>query len=270
LEFSEHMSRGRAIALWFTVLAVLLIVAFCGSLFFYAKYKVHRARTLLAEASHVRIGDKEATVLALIGRYGGFKWTPEPLPPREQWIDKEEYDYEIRSVADYKYELEVSPFGTFVYQIDRLAHAMRVAKEVVPLRLQSPLGLRDWSTVVELSVQSGSVQSVSAMTVVRGCCGWVGHRWELANQMPRAHMPQGAYAIGVTHLTTIDGGGEMIDNVITPRASNEESEAARKFNVGCLTSIRACDGLCDIAPRALEYLKHHPDADWNIIPPQCR
>jgi len=59
---------------------------------------------MLAELSRVQVGDIEASVLALTGRYGGFKWTPEPLPPREQWIDKEEYDYEVTRQTDYKYE----------------------------------------------------------------------------------------------------------------------------------------------------------------------
>lgn len=66
------------------------------------------------------------------------------------------------------------------------------------------------------------------------------------------------------------GGGEMmIENYFTPKSSEEEARTARQFNAGCLTSIKGCDGLCDVAPRALEYVKRHPDAAWNIIPPKC-
>jgi hypothetical protein len=72
---------------------------------------------MLAELSRVRIGDTEGSVLALTGRYGGFKWTPEPLSPREQWVDKEDYDYEVTRQCDYKYELGVSPFGTPVGRV---------------------------------------------------------------------------------------------------------------------------------------------------------
>jgi hypothetical protein len=42
---------------------------------------------MLADLSRVQIGDTEGSALALTGRYGGFKWTPEPLSAREKWID---------------------------------------------------------------------------------------------------------------------------------------------------------------------------------------
>jgi hypothetical protein len=87
--------------------------------------------------------------------------------------------------------------------------------------------------------------------------------------MPRFGMPARAYAIGAANLTMSQGSGTMIENYITPRASEEEAEAARQFNTKCLTSIKGCKGLCDVAPRALEYLNQHPEADWNIIPPKC-
>jgi hypothetical protein len=205
----------------------------------------------------------------LIARYGGLKWTPEPLSPREQWIDKDEYDYEIKSVADYKYELAIGPLGTLVARVSRWTQALRAARKVVPEHLRELLRLRDWGTTVELWIRGGRVQSVSAMTLVEGRSEWLGHSWELAKRMPRYGMPLRAYAIGSVHLTMADRGGEMIQNFLTPKASEEEVEAARKFNAGCLTSLRGCDGLCDLAPRALEYLNHHPDAVWNIIPPEC-
>ena len=263
------MSRGRAIALRFIAVALLVVVAFWASLYAFTGYKAHRAKSLLAEASRIQIGDTESSVLALIGRYGGFKWTPEPLPPREQWLDKDEYDYQTDLQSDYKYELGISPFGTTVAPpIGRWTETLRSVRKRVPVRLRPLLGLRDWSTEVEVSVRRGHVQSVTAMTFVEGRSQWVGHSWELAERMPRAHMPSRAYAIGAAHLTMADGGGEMIQNFFTPAASKEEVGAARKFNAGCLTSLRGC-GLCDVAPRALEYLEHHPDAAWNIIPPKC-
>jgi hypothetical protein len=168
--------------------------------------------------------------------------------------------------CDYKYELGVSPFGT---RVGRLAQALRAAREVIPTRLQPLLGLRDWGIVAELSIRSGRVQSVSAMTLFEGRSEWLGHKWELAEGMPRYGMPARAYAIGAAHLTMANGGGEMITNFLTPRASDEEVDAAHKFNSKCLTGIKGCHGLCDAAPRPLAYLKQHPDAVWNIIPPQC-
>ena len=263
------MSRTRRLLLRLIV-AVLALGAVCGgSLWAYVEYEAHHAESMLADLSRVQIGDTEGSVLAVTGRYGGFKWTPEPLSPREQWIDKEGYDYEVTRQCDYKFELGVSPFWATFGRVGRLAQALRGARGVVPTRLQPLLGLRDWGIVAELSIRSGRVQSVSAMTLFEGRSEWLGHEWELAEGMPRYGMPARAYAIGAAHLTMANGGGEMISNFITPRASDEEIDAAHKFNSKCLTSIEGCHGLCDAAPRPLAYLKQHPDAVWNIIPPQC-
>jgi len=253
------------------MLALLAIGAICyGSLWAYVAYEAHRAKSLVAEVSRVQVGDTEASVIALTNRYGGFKWTPEPLPPREQWIDKDEYDYQTEQQSDYKYELGISPFGTSVAApTGRWTQVLRSGRERVPVHLRPLLGLRDWGTTVELSIRRGHVQSVSAMTLVQGRSQWLGCSWELAERMPRSHMPLRAYAVGAAHLTMADGGGEMIQNFFTPSASQEEVEAARRFNAGCLTSLRGC-GFCDVAPGALEYLKQHPDAAWNIIPPKCK
>jgi len=208
------MSRGRAIALRFVAVALVVVVAFWASLRAFTEYKAHRAKSLLAEASRIQIGDTESSVLALIGRYGGFKWTPEPepLPPRDQWIDKDEYDYqyEYRNdlQSDYKYELGISPFGTTVAAPkDRWTETLRSVRESVPVRLRPLLGLRDWGTEVEVSIRRGHVQSVAAMTLVEGRSQWLGHRWELAERMPRSHMPSRAYAIGAANLTMAEGAG---------------------------------------------------------------
>jgi hypothetical protein len=107
------------------------------------------------------------------------------------------------------------------------------------------------------------------MSLVKGHSRWLGHRWELAEDMPHRDMRARAYIIGAAILTMEDGGGTMIENIFTPEASEEEVEVARQFNAACLTSIKGCNGLCDVAPRALEYLEQHPDAVWNIIPPKC-
>lgn len=261
--------RSRYFWLRILIGGALLVTALFGSEQAYVKYEVHRAGSLLAEASRVQIGDTETSVLAMTQRYGGFRWTLEPLSPREQWIDKDEYEYQMRQRSDHQYELAVSPFGSFVYRVGRLTDAMRIAREAVPVSWRTLLGMRDWSTRVELSIREGRVQSISAMTLVEGRSGWVGHTWDLAEKMPHHDMRPQDYAIGVTHLTTADGGGTIIRNFFTPKASDEEVDAARTFNHQCLTSISGCGGLCDIAPRALQYLKQHPDAAWNIVPPKC-
>lgn len=263
------MSRTRHLFLRLTVVVLPLGAVCYGSVWAYVEYEVHRAESMLAELSRVQIGDTEASVLALTSRYGGFKWTPEPLPPREQRIDKDEYDYEIHLQPEYKYDLGISPFGSSVASpASRWTQILRATRECVPGHLRPLLGLRDWGTTVEIAMRSGLVQSISAMTIVEGRSQWIGHSWELAGRMLRSHMPARAYDIGAAHLTMADGGGEIIRNFFTPTASTQEMEAALTFNARCLTSLRGC-GLCDVSPHALKYLEDHPEAAWNIIPPKC-
>jgi hypothetical protein len=269
LRNGKTMSKTRRL-FWSFIVAVLTLSAVCyGSLWAYDEYEAYRAKSMLAELSLVKIGDPEASILAVTTRYGGFKWIPEPLSPRENWIDKEEYAYEVTRQSDYKYELGLSPFGTTVAHSARLARALRSAKEVIPERLRPLLGLRDWGITAEFSIRGGRVYAVSAMTLFEGRCEWLGHKWELASDMPRFGMPAREYAIGAAHLTMWPNGGEMITNFYTSRASDEEVATAQSFNPKCLTSVRGCDGFCDAAPRPLAYLRQHADAVWNIIPPRC-
>lgn len=263
------MSCGRALWLRFVTVALLILAAVWGSWWAYVGYQAHRARLMLAEASRVRVCDTEASVLSLVQRYGGFKRTTEPLPPREEWLDKNEYDYQQTRQSNYKYEIEISPFGTKRLRWTRFTRILRTVRAAVPERLRPVLGMRDWETVADFSIRGGRVQSVSAMTLFAGRSEWLGDRWELAEGMPQHDMPPRTYAIGEAFLTMGDGGGAMIENVFTPKASEEQAQAARQFNTGCLTSIKGCSGLCDVAPRALEYLEKHPDADWNITPSKC-
>jgi len=263
------ISRRRHLWLGLIVAVLALAASVYGSLQAYVEYEAHRAKAMLAEASRVEVGDTEAAVFPLVRRYGGYKWTPEQLPPREQWIDKDEYDYQKSRLSDYKYELEISPFGTTNPRMGRWTQAMRAVRKAVPAHLRAASGIRDWGVVVELSIRKKRVQSVSAMTLVEGRTRWLGQRWELAEGMPHYDMPPRAYAIGSAILDMEDNSGTMIENIFTPSASEEQAQAARNFNAGCLTSIKGCNGLCDIAPRSLEYLEQHPDAAWNIIPPKC-
>ncbi len=263
------MSRRGRLGSRLIVVVLILAASVYGSLWAYVECAAHRARSMLAAASRIRVGDTEASVLPLVERFGGYEWTPEQLSPREEWIDKDEYDYQKQLLSDYKYELGVSPFATTALRVTRLTQVMTAARKAVPTHLRSALGMRDWGTEVELSIRNNRVQSVSAMTLVEGHSEWLGHRWQIAEGMPRHDIRPRAYLIGAGNLTMEDGGGTMIENFFTPRASDEEVEAARKFNAACLTSVRGCNRLCDFAPSALEYLERHPDAAWNIIPPKC-
>jgi hypothetical protein len=263
------MSRWSILGLRLVLAALLICVALWGSLWIHIGYEAHRARLLLAEISQIHVGDAEASVLPLVRRYDGFKWAAEPLLPAEDWIDKDEHDYQQNRVSDYRYALQISPFGNSIVHPSRLVQAMRKMRSAVPGRLRPLLGMRDWFAGVDLSVRDGRVQSVSALTIFAGRSEWLGQSWELSEGMPRHEMRQRAYAVGAANLEMGVGNGAIVENYLTPEASEKEAEAARQFNTGCLTSINGCNGFCDVAPRALEYLKQHPDAAWNIIPPKC-
>lgn len=58
------------------IAAAIVATVLCALAWNYTAYKASRAKSLLAEASRVRIGDSEESVLALVQRYGGFKWEP--------------------------------------------------------------------------------------------------------------------------------------------------------------------------------------------------
>jgi hypothetical protein len=122
------MPRRRHLWLRLIIAVLILAAAVYGSLWARVEYEAYRAKSMLAEASRVQVGDAEASVLPFVRRYGGYKWTPEQLPPREQWIDKDEYDYQTNRLSDYKYELGISLFGTTALTVGRLARAMRGSK----------------------------------------------------------------------------------------------------------------------------------------------
>lgn len=269
---SNMIHRTRHIFLWFGIYTLLLAIALYGLALAYAEYQAHRARTLLAESARVQIGDSEGSVLQLVRRYGGFSWTPDPLGPKENWIDKDEYEYQKSLLNDYKYEIALSPFGTISRPPGRkyrVIGAIQREIDAMPSDLQGMLGMHLWVTTVELSIRNGQVQSISAMTQLEGRNGWLGHQWSLAKGMPHHDMQPRTYLIGAAFLTTGDGGGTAIENFFTPRASAEEVQAARNFNSECLTRLRVCAGLCELAPNTLRYLAQHPDVAWNIIPPKC-
>ena len=251
------------------IVAFLTVAVLWGSLWAYVEYETHRARRMFEETSSISVGDSEASILPLVRRFSGFKWTPEPLGPRERWLDKDEYDYQKNRVTDYSYELGLTCFGTIRPEAGRVALMLGRLTAAIPARLRPALGMREWIAEVRLSIRLGRVQDVSARTVFAGSCGSLGHSWELAEGMPHYGMPRRNYVIGVAHLTTDAGGGTLIENFLEPQASPEEVEAARQFNTDCLTSVKGCSGLCDVAPSAIAYLKRHPDAAWNIIPPKC-
>lgn len=254
------------------VAALTTAVVFAVSMRAYVEYKVHRAMAMLAVASRVQVGDTEATVLPLVKRYRGFKWTPDPLGARENWVDKDEYDYEKNLVSDYVYSFEVSPYRLLEDThsgVSRITRAIRAPIDNAPLTLRSLIGMRDWGAEVDVAIRGGRVQTVSAMVLAEGRSRWLGHAWKFLNAMPNRELQTRAFVVNSAHLDMQHNDGDLTENIFTPRATSEELRVSRTFNVACLTSLRGCDGLCDFVPRTLDYLKDHPDAAGNIFPEKC-
>ena len=86
--------------------------------------------------------------------------------PREQWIDKEEFDYQQNRLTDYNYEISVNPFG--IAGLGRFAQVKRAVRAAVPTSLRPAMGMRDWGTAVELSIRGNRVRAVSAMALFAG------------------------------------------------------------------------------------------------------
>jgi len=250
-----------------------IAIVFVLSLRAYDEYEVHHATGMLAEASRVQVGDPEATVLPLVSRYGGFKRMPDPLGRKEDWIDKDEYQYQKNLVIAYGYASLISPYGLFSRDTgsgeSRVAVAVRAVMNKTPVQLRSVFGMRDWGVEVDMAIRSGRVQSVSGMVVVEGRSRWLGHEWEFATAMPRHELQARDFVVNSAMLDMATNNGDTTENYFTPRASDEEMQLSRKFNTACLTSLRGCDGLCAFVPRTLAYLKRHPESAGNIIQLKC-
>lgn len=260
---------GSRLAIAIVASAIVLVV----SVRCYVEYEVHRAKAMLTEASRVQVGDAEATVLPLVNQYGGFKWTPDQLGRKEDWIDKDEYEYQKNLVSEYRYALAVSPFGLIPSDLhwsqNRIYETFRAVMSSTSVPVRGVLSMRDWGAEVDVAIRGGRVQLVSGMVVVEGRSRWMGHRWQFADAMPEHRLHAKDFVVMSSHLEMATNNGDMTENYFTQRASDEEMQMSRKFNSACLTNLRGCYGFCDFVPRTLEYLKRHPDTAVNFISPTC-
>jgi hypothetical protein len=262
------------------ILAVAIVAtALCAMAWNYTAYKASRAKSLLAEASRVRIGDSEASVLTLVQRYGGFKWEPSgstrtTMSPRESWFDKSEYEHALRTYPDYTYSIQVNPWGfpTIAPESDsrrRLNAALWSAMDAVPGSIRASFGLRKWESEVDINIRDGRVSKVSGMVLVEGRSRWLNHGWSLVSEMPREPMQSRAYMTEPVDIAMMTNRSSGLGNTLTSQASEQESEAAHAWNTACLTSLRSCTDRCELSPAAFRYMTTHPDVSRGIWEPTC-
>ncbi len=256
--------------------AAIVATVLCAAAWSYTAYEAWLAKSLLAEASRVRIGDSEASVLALVQRYGGVKWEPpgttrKTLGPRENWIEKTEYDRALRTYPDYAYSIPVNPWGfpTLTPKSDfrrRLDAVLWSAMQVVPAAMRAPFGLRAWISDVGINIRDGRVSEVSGEVLVEGHSRWLNHEWGLVSEMAREPMQSRAYAIEPMNLLMRTDRSRGLQNILTPKASEQETEAAHLWNTACLTSLRSCTDRCELSPTAFRYMANHPDVSRSWEP----
>jgi hypothetical protein len=259
------------------IIAVAIVAtALCAIVWNYTSYKASRAKSLLAEASRVRIGDSAASVLALVQRYGGVKWEPSgstrtTLGPRENWLDKSDYEHALRTYPDYDYSILVNPWGfpTIAPESDsrpRLKAALRSAMEVVPASIRAPFGLRDWVSSVDINIRDGRVSKVTGVVLVEGRSRWLNHQWSLVSEIPREPMQARAYMTEPVNIAMRTGRSRGVENTLTAQASEQETEAAHLWNTACLTSLRSCTDRCELSSAAFRYMKNHPEVSQGWEP----
>jgi hypothetical protein len=258
------------------IAAAIVATVLCAIAWNYTAYKASRAKSLLAEASRVRIGDSEASVLALVQRYGGVKWEPSgstrtTMGPPENWLDKSEYDRALRTYPDYAYSIQVNPWGFPTIAPEshsrrRLDAVLWSAMDVVPASIRGPFGLRDWVSEVDINIGDGRVSQVSGMVLVEGRSRWLNHEWSLVSEMPREPMQARAYMTEPVNIAMRTGRSRGVENILTAQASEQETEAAHLWNTACLTSLRGCTDRCELSPTAFRYMKNHPDVSRGWEP----
>jgi hypothetical protein len=259
------------------VIAVAIVASgLCAIARNYTAYKASRAKSLLAEASRVRIGDSEASLRALVQRYGGVKCEPTgstrtTLGPRENWIDKSEYERALRTFPDYAYSLEVNPWGypSLVPESDsrrRLKSVLWSALDVVPASIRAPFGLRKWVSGVGIYIRDGRVSNVSGIVLVEGRSRWLNHEWSLVSEMPGEPMQSRPYMTEPVNIAMRTGRSRGLGNTLTPQASEQETEAAHLWNTACLTSLRSCTDRCELSPTAFRYMANHPEVSRGWEP----
>jgi hypothetical protein len=239
-------------------------------------YLTHSAVLMLDEATRIRIGVSEDSILPLVVHYGGVKRARTltddcPVKVNEGCLEpppqsQEELAYWNAHHPDYTYEVDLSPFNVFAalhQQLKGVHLSLAYLMFRTPIFLRNLLSLRDWRAFTYIAIRGGRVEGVSRGLWVEGSDRWLGHSWHLVGAMFSPSMPQKTYIAeeGWLELNTT---GDSTDQSITPAATTDQLKAAQSINTGCLTGLIPCSSLHDLSPRAFEYKKLHPESDSNL------
>ena len=249
----------------------LIALLYCG-LRAYTGYFAHRAASLLDEAARVKVGATEASILPLVARYGAVKWKPYSPIPTDDCADKAGCEYYNAHLPNYAYDVDFAPFNVLSEpdrQTGRLRRAITALMIETPSSWRDPFSLRDWLIEVQICISSGRVEKVDGSLFVEGRTRWLSNTWELSKDMRGREMGSKTYEVSGTALTFPGNGGGGIIQSLTPTATDEQLQAAHSFNARCLTGIVPCRRLCDLNPRAFQYLNEHPEVGNIVASDDC-
>jgi hypothetical protein len=248
-----------------------MLLIYCG-LRLYMVNLSHRSISLLDESARIPIGADEGSVLPLVARYAGVKWTLPPPGPVEDCVDKAECEYQNAHRPDYQYSIALSPFSVMSFpktQTGGVRHFLSVLMVGTPSAWRDPFSLRDWLVDVEVSIRARRVVAVDSYLYVEGRNRWLGNTWRLSAEMPSRDMRSRAYAIDGTFLTFPGNGGAGTVQYLTPAATPEQFKSAQSFNTRCIMALVPCRCLSDLTPLSFQYLSRHPDVGSSIETDDC-
>lgn len=251
--------------------ATAIVFMCCCGLRVYSNYMVHRAFPLLSEATSIKVGNSEGSVLGLVARYDGSKWFPSSSFTEGNTINIDRISNNA-NLKDYAYDIRLSPFQSFSMndgEATRFQGALAFLMSHMPNYLRDPIGLRDWLVEVGVRIHEGRVISVSGSAFVEGRTGWLGNSWKQSSEIPKDGGAPSAYSIDTTILEFPPAGGLGIKQTLTPLATIEQVQNSYSFNDHCFTGLIPCASLCDFKPGVFKYLKAHPEVRGNFETDYC-
>lgn len=266
--------RVSQIALRFAIAASgVALLIYCG-LRVYTIDLGHRSTILLGEAAQIQIGTSEDSILPIVTRYKGLKWTPPRPGPVDDCVDKAACEYENEHRPDYQYGIALSPFNVLPStlteaQPGRIHRLLTYLMIRTPSEWRDPLSMRDTWTVVDISIRARRVVAVRGDLYVKGRHRWLGNSWRLSAELPDLDMRSQSYRIDGTFLTFPGNGGAGTLQYLTPAATPEQFKSAQSINTGCITGLFPCRCLSDLTPLAFQYLSRHPEVGSSVQTDDC-
>ena len=243
------MRRGiRAVPqVLFFVIGILLLCY--GAARLVLAEQIHRVSQLSEIVETVRIGDREDSIAPFLKRFGAHRW-----------------DRQLGSHEDYNYVFEINPwrFPSFLnYNSEPVRFGLNA-------RFRRAIALRHWMAWGEIGVKNKLVVAVQAELYVEGKTKWLGTYWRLAEK-PREYErdPNVEYLqwppepdlefVSPGFLEMGTGVGSIWEFWVRPTWPRGERVAAQLWNLGCLSSFRGCDTMCDLLPEATRLFKERSE-----------